>query len=93
MNRFKRTASLFSLNCVSRLLSIASIVGMASIVNLTSAQVAFAQASTYPNKPIRMVVPYPPGGPTDLTARVVAAEMSKALGQSIIVDNKPGASA
>jgi tripartite-type tricarboxylate transporter receptor subunit TctC len=91
MNRFKRTASLFSLN-FARLLSIAGIAGLASIVNLTSAQVAFAQANTYPSKSIRMVVPYPPGGPTDLTARVVAAEMSKTLGQSIIVDNKPGAS-
>ena len=53
---------------------------------------AAAQAAAYPNKAIRMVVPYPPGGPTDLTARVVAAEMSKTLGQSIVVDNKPGAS-
>jgi tripartite-type tricarboxylate transporter receptor subunit TctC len=53
----------------------------------------YAQSTaSYPNKPIRMVVPYPPGGPTDLTARVVAAEMGNTLGQSIVVDNKPGAS-
>ena len=51
-----------------------------------------AGAQPYPNKPIRMIVPYPPGGPTDLTARVVAAEMNQSLGQSIVVDNRPGAS-
>jgi tripartite-type tricarboxylate transporter receptor subunit TctC len=39
-----------------------------------------------------MVVPYPPGGPTDITARVVAAEMSKTIGQSVVIDNRPGAS-
>jgi tripartite-type tricarboxylate transporter receptor subunit TctC len=39
-----------------------------------------------------MVVPYPPGGPTDITARVVAAEMSKTIGQNIVIDNRPGAS-
>ncbi len=53
---------------------------------------AYAQPATYPNKQIRMVIPYPPGGPTDLTARVVAAEMSATLGQSVVADNRPGAS-
>jgi len=53
---------------------------------------AQAQAQAYPDRPIRMVVPYPPGGPTDIVARLAAAEMSKTIGQSIIVDNKPGAS-
>jgi tripartite-type tricarboxylate transporter receptor subunit TctC len=77
---------MFRITFVLRLLCVASV---ASIVG---APVAVAQVGTYPNKSIRMVVPYPPGGPTDLTARVVAAEMSKTLGQSIIVDNKPGAS-
>ncbi len=64
-----------------------------SVLALTiTASVQAQPAATYPTKTIRMVVPYPPGGPTDLTARVVALEMSKTLGQAIIVDNKAGAS-
>ena len=77
---------MFSLKLVFQLFCVAS------VASIGGPPAAFAQASTYPNKAIRMVVPYPPGGPTDLTARVVAAEMSKILGHSIIVDNKPGAS-
>jgi len=86
MNHFKSRASMFRLKFVLQLFCVASLASFAG------APAAFAQANTYPNKSIRMIVPYPPGGPTDLTARVVAAEMSKTLGQSIIVDNKPGAS-
>ncbi|WP_157269041.1 Bug family tripartite tricarboxylate transporter substrate binding protein [Azohydromonas aeria] len=46
----------------------------------------------WPTKPIRLVVGFPPGGTTDVMARVVAAPLQKALGQTIIIDNKPGAS-
>ncbi len=53
---------------------------------------ANAQSSDYPNKPIRIVVPFAPGGGTDLTARIVGDALSKAWGQSVIVDNRPGAS-
>ncbi|GAA5234660.1 tripartite tricarboxylate transporter substrate binding protein [Verticiella sediminum] len=51
-----------------------------------------AHAADYPERPIRLVLPYPPGGPTDLLARVVAMEMSQSLGQQVVVDNRPGAS-
>jgi tripartite-type tricarboxylate transporter receptor subunit TctC len=47
-------------------------------------------ASTYPVKPIRMLVPYPAGGPTDYVARVVAQRMEKPLGKQIVVDNRAG---
>jgi tripartite-type tricarboxylate transporter receptor subunit TctC len=48
-------------------------------------------AQNYPSRPIRVVVPYPPGGITDVTTRIVAQELSKNIQQNVLVDNRPGA--
>jgi tripartite-type tricarboxylate transporter receptor subunit TctC len=52
---------------------------------------AAAQTTPYPTKPIRLVVPFTPGGSTDILARAIGQELTKAWGQSVIVDNVPGA--
>ena len=51
---------------------------------------AFAQ-DTYPSKPIHLLVPFPPGGAVDIVARTLGDELAKSLGQSIIIENRPGA--
>jgi len=63
-------------------------VGIALLGSVSGVQ---AQANNYPNKPIRLVVGYAPGGVADITARMVAQKLSDALGQQVVVDNKPSA--
>jgi len=64
---------------------------MRFIVALMAGAIALAaEAQPYPSKPIRLVVPFAPGGSSSIVARVVSAEMSKELGQQFVIDNKPG---
>jgi tripartite-type tricarboxylate transporter receptor subunit TctC len=68
-------------NCVRR-----------AALTLAGLMVAIAAvAQPYPNKPIRLVVPYPPGGGTDFFARTLGAKLADVLGQQVIIENKPGA--
>src|SRR5689334_14951586 len=62
-----------------------SLLGLAAV-----APGAFA-ADPYPNRPIKWIVPYPPAGTTDVLARIIAQWLSEKLGQSVVVENRPGA--
>ncbi len=63
----------------------------ALLATLCLLQAAPAAAQNYPSRPIRVVVPYPPGGITDVTTRIIAQELSKNIQQNVLVDNRPGA--
>src|SRR6476620_6739983 len=63
------------------------------LIALITAIAAPAHAQTFPSKTIRIIVPYPPGGSIDLTARVIAKNLQDSVGQSVVVENKPGGNA
>src|SRR5215216_1144834 len=52
---------------------------------------ALVQAQGWPDKPVRLVVPYPPGGNVDSAARIISGKLQEALGQPIVIENKAGA--
>lgn len=66
-------------------------VGGVAAACLAALPITFAQAQDYPDKPITLIVPFPPGGATDMIARQVGKTMGERLGQTIIVENKGGA--
>jgi len=72
---------------LSRVMQLVSVIAVA----LTLVMAPAAAQSTYPNRPIRLVVSYPPGALTDLLARAIGERLGAALKQPVIIDNKPGA--
>lgn len=64
---------------------------IALFIAATSCSLTYAAEPTFPTKPIRLLIAYPPGAATDFNARVVAGKLSETLGQQMIVDNRPGA--
>ncbi len=67
----------------------AALIAMAALLATVAPQIAKAQ--DFPTRPVRIVVAFPPGGPTDFVGRVVADKMTQLLGQRVYIDNKPGA--
>jgi tripartite-type tricarboxylate transporter receptor subunit TctC len=76
---------------ICQISGVCKLIALASLVTALSAVAIAQQSGTYPDRIVKLVVPYAPGGPTDLAARVVAERLSARYGQSFIVDNKPGA--
>lgn len=67
------------------------VLGLAAGVALGAASTVVMAQGSYPSRPVRMVVPFPAGSATDMAARIMAQQLQGALGQSFMVENKPGA--
>jgi tripartite-type tricarboxylate transporter receptor subunit TctC len=74
-------------------LACAALTTLPAAAQSTPAGKGQSAPGAYPNKPIRMIVPYPPGAGTDFTAREIGKAISEALGQQVVMDNRPGAAA
>src|SRR3954451_13758610 len=66
-------------------------VAAASVALALIAGTGGASSQAYPSKPVRIIVPFPPAGPTDTISRILAQRMTETLGQQFVVENRPGA--
>jgi tripartite-type tricarboxylate transporter receptor subunit TctC len=67
------------------------LIGLAAAAGLVNATPAFAQSGKFPDRPVKLIVTYPPGGSSDLMARVMGQKMSEIWGQPVVIESKPGA--
>src|SRR6202035_4315769 len=67
------------------------IISVAALISATLISVGASLGQTYPARPVRVIVPYGPGGPTDVIARLVSQKLSENLGQQFYTENLPGA--
>ncbi len=65
--------------------------GLLAMVGLSAAGLSAAHAAVYPERPVRLIVPFAPGGATDLAARIMQPHLSAAVGQQLVVENRTGA--
>ncbi|MDB5966360.1 MAG: hypothetical protein JWQ72_2860 [Polaromonas sp.] len=76
---------------IQKLLPAAACALLALATGIHTAGAQTPAANAYPQKPIRMVVPFPPGGPSDVVARIVGQKLAERMGQAVVIDNKAGA--
>lgn len=88
--RFSRRGTGFSRDKAGRWVFATTLVA-AVVFLLAGAMVAPLCADTYPNKPLRFILPFPPGGPTDILGRIIGVKLAERLGQPVVPENRPGA--